>query len=103
LIGTSISYTLALVNLSSMEDSFDIEITGNAWQTSAPPGPIGPLSPGGSVTVTVTVTVPESALHGDQDVATITVISQGDPARTATAVISTTARVPVAYFPLVQK
>jgi hypothetical protein len=101
--GTPLAYTLTLTNLSALEDSFTLQVAGNAWQVSAPPGPIGPLAPGASEEITVTVDIPGTALDGEQDTATLTAASQGDPGRTAIAVLITTARQPAAFFPLVQK
>lgn len=101
--GTSLSYSLTLTNLSTEKDSFTIQVAGNTWLVTLPPGPFGPLNPGATVELIVTVDVPGTALDGEQDSATLTATSQGDPGRTATATLVTTARQPAAFFPLVQK
>jgi len=101
--GTALSYSLTLTNLSALEDSFTLQVSGNAWQVTLPSGLIGPLAPGASVEFNVAVDVPGTALDGEQDTATLTAASQGDPGRTATATLTTTARQPAVFFPLVQK
>jgi hypothetical protein len=100
--GSELSYTFTLTNLSALEDTFDLQITGNAWDTVADTNPIGPLASLESYLFTVTVTVPESVDLGSQDIATLSAISQGDPTKQATATLKTTAGSPAAFLPLIQ-
>jgi hypothetical protein len=100
--GSELSYTFTLTNLSALEDTFDLQITGNAWDTVTDTDPIGPLASLESYLFTVTVTVPESVDLGSQDIATLSAISQGDPTKQATATLKTTAGSPAAFLPLIQ-
>jgi hypothetical protein len=99
--GTQLTYTFTLTNLSASEDTFDLQITGNTWDTFVETNPIGPLASGESFEFNVTIDIPESVEDGDQDIAVITAISQGDPNMQAAATIETAARSPAAFFPLV--
>jgi hypothetical protein len=101
LSGTQLTYTFTLTNLSASEDTFDLQITGNTWDTFVETNPIGPLASGESFEFNVTIDIPESVEDGDQDIAVITAISQGDPNMQAAATIETAARSPAAFFPLV--
>jgi hypothetical protein len=100
--GSELTYTFNLTNLSASEDTFDLQITDNNWDTFVDTNPVGPLGSGESYEFKVTVDVPESVEYGAQDIATLSVISQGDPTQQAIATIKTTARTPVAFFPLIQ-
>jgi hypothetical protein len=103
LLGSNMIYTLTVTNLGSDEDTFDVQVSGNIWQTEFSPGPVGPLGPGANAQLDVSVTVPGTASQGEEDVATITVVSQGDSSRTATATLTTTAIAPAIFLPSVQK
>lgn len=85
--GTSLVYTFDVTNLGDTADSYDVTISGNAWPTSAP-ATIGPLDPGDTTLLTVTVDIPADATSGATDVATITVTSQGDASKSASSTIS---------------
>ena len=100
--GSELSYTFKITNLSSIEDTFDIQITGNGWDTVVDTNPIGPLASLESYLFNVTVVVPGSVEVGSQDIATLSAISQGDPTKQASATIKTTARSPAVFFPLIQ-
>src|SRR3990170_284697 len=83
--GQNILYTLQLSNLGTAADTYDIQVSGNIWDTIASPDPAGPLNPGDSLDLSIQVTVPSSATFEMSDTATITAISQGDVSKTATA------------------
>jgi hypothetical protein len=103
LTGSNVEYTLTVTNTGNTADTFDIEVSGNAWLTDAPAS-IG-LLPGESMDVTVTVSVPGGAADGAADVATVTFTSQGDGNVSASAELTTTADVAVnfIYLPIVSK
>ncbi|OGO70164.1 MAG: hypothetical protein A2Z49_00205 [Chloroflexi bacterium RBG_19FT_COMBO_56_12] len=90
--GQTALYTLLLSNLGTAADSYDIQVSGNIWDTSASPDPAGPLNPGDSLDLSIQVTVPSSATFEMSDTATITAISQGDVSKTATATLTTYVR-----------
>ena len=87
--GTNVIYTLALTNNGSTADTFDLSLSGNTWQTTLQASSIGPLESGASTTIEVTVTLPDSGTNGDQDIATLTATSQGDPTQQAQASLTT--------------
>jgi uncharacterized membrane protein len=103
-VGTTVSYTIQITNTGNVADTFDVEVSGEAWAT-APDTSSVTLGPGGSATVVVTVAVPAGATHGSSDVATVTASSQGNPAMTASSTLTTTAVLPLRYIylPLVLK
>jgi VCBS repeat-containing protein len=87
--GQAITYTLTAHNFESSSRSYNVLISGNAWQTSSPT----PISiPGnGSKTLTVTVQVPVDATPGASDSATVTVVSRRDPTIFASSTLVSTA------------
>lgn len=100
--GSEIIYIFDLTNFSAYEDTFDLQITGNSWDTFVETNPIGPLASGESYEFKVTVSIPDSIADGAEDVAAISAVSRGDPNMQDTASIKTTARSPAAFFPLIQ-
>lgn len=88
--GSFVSYTLRLTNTGLTTDTCSVSVGGNAWSTTLST-PVGPLAGGKSASVFVTVTVPSNALGGARDVAYITARSQGNPNKSATSVLTTTA------------
>lgn len=101
LIGTSLTYTLQLNNLSTLVDTFDIQLTGNTWETIPSHNSVGPLPPGESVELEIVVTVPLSAEVGSQDSAILTAVSQGDPSKISTATLTTTAISASVFLPII--
>lgn len=101
--GSAVTYTLTISNSGSITDTFDISLSDHTWDVAAPTSVI--LGAGESVEINVIVTIPETAVHAEQDSATLTVVSTGDPLITAVSLLTTTA---VAgdyeiYLPLVLK
>ncbi len=86
--GVLATHTLTATNTGNVEDTFDVAVSGNSWTTSAPAS-VGPLNPGESVAVEVLVNVPAEAILGEADTATVTLSSQGNPAQTAAATLTT--------------
>jgi len=87
--GEVVTYTLTVTNSGDTPDAYDVLVT-STWPASAPVI-IGALDPGESVELLVTVEVPSDAAPGEQDVATITITSQGNPDVSASADLTTTA------------
>jgi uncharacterized repeat protein (TIGR01451 family) len=86
---SSVSYTLTLANNGTTTDTFDLAVSGNAWTTTVPVT-VGPLAPGASTDLVVGVEIPFGVHSGDEDVATVTATSQGDPERSASSTLTTT-------------
>lgn len=89
--GTSINYTLQVLNSGNTTDTFDVALAGNSWSTSASPMTVGPLAAKAKANVLVTVNIPTSASDGDTDTVTTTVTSQGDPNQAEDSVLMTEA------------
>jgi PKD repeat protein len=97
--GTTLTYTLHLVNAGNAADEFDLAPAGNLWTVELPLTHAA-LAAGAGVDVPVRVTVPGGAADGEQDVAVVTATSSGDPAAQAASTLTTTAG--VAYGLLVE-
>jgi choice-of-anchor B domain-containing protein len=63
LTGDVIQYELTVTNTGDTTDTFAITFAGDDWDTVVAPDTVGPLEPGTSDTVTVTVTIPASGLN----------------------------------------
>jgi murein tripeptide amidase MpaA len=100
---SSVLYFVQLINKGTQDDIYDLEITGNNWEVSIPLDPVGPLAPNGLFSLYLSVTIPESAQIGDQDNATLTGISRGDPTKFSTLQFKTTALSPTNYLPTILK
>jgi PKD repeat protein len=89
--GETITYTLAVTNISSdWLDSFDITLLPDSFPVEVDIDLVGPLAPGASAEIHVTVDIPDSALPGEVDGAEIKATSQGDSSQWASMVLTTT-------------
>ena len=68
--GETVTYTLRITNTGNCADTFDLAVSGDAWNTIAPSS-VGPLAPGAGTDVEVTVDVPQA--RGDMEPAKFTV------------------------------
>jgi predicted secreted protein len=88
--GAQVTCTLRVTNTGNITDTFDVLVAGNAWTTIAA-SRVGPLAAGVGAPLSVSVSVPVTALAGAKDTADITLTSQGNPSRSSTSVLTTTA------------
>ena len=88
--GTTVTYSLTVTNTGSGTDTFNATATGNTWPTPVPAS-VGPLAAGASSAVTVTTNIPAGALELAIDIANVTFTSAGDPSKSASSVLTTTA------------
>jgi uncharacterized repeat protein (TIGR01451 family) len=96
--GGTVTYKLTVSNTGSLSDTYSVSQSGNAWATTAPAS-VGPLAPGHSEVISVTVSVPSGATPGSTDTVVITATSTAGEGSgpSATATLTTTAnRAPVA-------
>jgi PKD repeat protein len=94
----TVEYELTLTNLGTVEDTYQLFITGAVWEVSLSHTQV-PLAAGDSVEVAVQVTVPGDAGDGDVDSALVTAASTGSPGLAAEALLTTTSVLsPVASF-----
>ncbi len=88
--GTVVTYTLSVSNTDSITHTFDVLVDHNNWPTNAAT-PIGPVAAQTAKPITITVTIPGSALAQATDTATIAVRAQDNQVLSATAILTTTA------------
>jgi hypothetical protein len=88
--GAQVAYSLRVTNTGNITDTFDVSVAGNAWTTIAA-SRVGPLAAGVGAPLSVSVSVPVTALAGAKDTADITLTSQGNPSQSSTSVLTTTA------------
>lgn len=88
--GQTVNYTLHITNTSSIDEVYDINLTGNSWATVVDSAVVS-LSAGASATLSVDVTVDADALAGQTDSALITAVAQSDPAIEDSVTLNTTA------------
>ena len=101
--GTSASYIVQVTNNGTMDDYFDLQLSGNSWEIEPSLKSIGPIAPQATQDIWIYVSIPDSAQIGDQDMAILKVVSNGDPTRYAISQITTTVRPPELYLPTVVK
>jgi uncharacterized membrane protein len=87
--GDPVFYSLSVTNTGNCADTFTFAASGNSWSTSAPS--VGPVDPGASAAVDVTVTVHPDALCNEQDIASATFTSAADGSTFSSSVLTTTA------------
>ncbi|MFQ5615432.1 MAG: C25 family cysteine peptidase, partial [Anaerolineales bacterium] len=89
--GTTVTYSLQLANAGALTDTYAISITGNAWSTVVTPTMLGPLIPGQSAGITITVDIPSNALGNEMDVVAIQAASRTTTYVTDSSTLTTTA------------
>ncbi len=76
--GEAASYTLRVLNTGTLSDVFALTITA-PWTASLSVSEVGPLAPGGAITVTAVVTVPTEALAGEAGRVRVLAHPRSDP------------------------
>jgi hypothetical protein len=85
--GDQVYYVLHLTNTGNTTDTFDLE-SSSIWAVTLQ-GSVGPMAPGVTEDINVTVDVPAGASPGESDVATITATSQGDNSKATSSSLTT--------------
>jgi uncharacterized membrane protein len=93
--GGTLTYVLTVTNSGLVADSFQVTLAGHTWATVAEPLSVGPLAPGASATVQVTVTVGA----GQADSVTVRLTSEMDETVWAEVVLTSQTR--LVFLPLV--
>ncbi len=101
--GDLVAFTLELLNNGAYVDDFDLELSGNTWDTTTDPLPSNYLPPGDSVVLHLEVHVPTSAVLGDRDAVLVSAASRARPERSDT--ITLTTRLPLyrLFLPGIEK
>ena len=87
--GAVVHYNLTLTNTGNISDTYLFAASGHTWNADHP-GSVS-LDVGESADVTVSVTIPESASHGNSDTVVVTVTSDGDSDVSMAVNLTTTA------------
>lgn len=106
-VGTTITYTVWVTNTGNVNDTFDVELSGHTWDTSASHSSIS-LDPGEMGMMMVMVSVPMTATEGMTDTTMVMVTSQGDDTVSEMMHLTTTAVVPAPammylYLPIINR
>lgn len=84
-IGNAVNYTLTFTNSGDISDTFSLSLSGNTWNTQLSTPAVGPLAPGASADVMVTVYVGS----GSSDIADVMATSYFDGSVTESLMIET--------------
>jgi uncharacterized membrane protein len=94
--GQTLNYTLSITNTGEYADTYSVEII-SAWSAAlVPAGPIGPIAPGESRTLTFSITIPAAAANGSANTASLIFRSSTDPAIATTSNFLATVYIPTA-------
>jgi hypothetical protein len=99
--GEIVAYALTLSNIGTLDDEYVVTAV-STWDLIVSPITLT-INSGDSSPVSVSVTVPLTAVDGEFDTAVITATSQADPSVTITTYLTTTVGSNVLYLPLVFK
>ncbi len=88
--GAEVLYTLVLTNTGTYTDSFTLSAQSNWGTDRLEPEQTGLLAPGGTIGVNLWVEVPDSASNLQQNITTVTGVSQIDPGISAQFQVVTT-------------
>jgi uncharacterized membrane protein len=89
--GTTLTYDVAIHNAGNSDDAFSLAISGHQWSSELSAASVGPVAPGASMNVTVSVVVPVGALVDDTDSVVVNATSQASAAAVASSTLSSTA------------
>ncbi|MCA9980722.1 MAG: carboxypeptidase regulatory-like domain-containing protein, partial [Anaerolineales bacterium] len=99
LAGETVTYTVHITNTGDLTDTFDISLSGQTWDTTAPVSIT--LAAGEHATFDVTVMIPTDAMADDNDSVLVTAKSQTDDTIMGGTTLTTTAtEAPVTEFNL---
>ncbi len=103
-VGSMVGYTIQITNTGTVTDSFDITLGTSVWFVTSSTDEVGPLGPGQSATVFISLTVGP----GDSDSVTVTATSHFDSSVSVSSTLTTTAIIPpppsyTVYLPIVAK
>ena len=83
--GATVGYQITLHNQTEATDSFTLEFGPHAWETIPSANPVGPVPAGSSVTVDLSVRIPDDAAWYSTDSVAVIARSLNDPTQTSNA------------------
>lgn len=86
---STVTYQLTVTNTGTASDSYAVTLGSHRFTTTLSTATVGPLAPGASANVIVSVTIPFNSNPYDQDTVIVTVQSTNDPSRSATSTLTT--------------
>lgn len=89
-IGTSVTYTLELINIGSIVDTYDLFLSSHEWNAVLDTTQVT-LQVGQRATLFLQIDIPSHALDGDTDTVTITAVSHANNTITDSVELLTTA------------
>jgi minor extracellular serine protease Vpr len=101
--GDTVEYVFTVGNFSNLTDSYDIQVNGGKWATSANPQTVGPLVAGEETNMTVSVQIPQSSTPGSRDTARVTIKSKTNPILAGEVELTTSTREAMLFLPLSRK
>ena len=87
--GQTVTYHMQILNIGLNSDTYDLSLA-DQWPYSMP-STIGPLSSGESAAFDVAITIPEGAINGESDIATLMAVSEANGNVNDSSVLTTAA------------
>ncbi len=94
--GSTVDYSLQVVNTGSVADTFTLANSGNSWTTALSANSTGLLNPGETYTVMASVSISGGEADGATDTATVSATSDSDGTVNASVMLTTTVVAPSA-------
>ncbi len=95
--GQTLGYAITITNTSEgITDTINLSLGSSNWFSNLDTTSVGPIPSGGVGVALLVVRIPDSVLPGQQDQVVVSAISQGDPSKTASTTITSTALTPIA-------
>jgi hypothetical protein len=101
--GSQVVYDFTVMNTGLVTDTFTLSATHGTFTATLSTTSTGPLGPGESMNMTLTVDIPDNALVGEFDVATVTATSTWDNNMSDSATATTNVVEFVIYLPIIPK
>ncbi len=101
--GSQVFYDFTVMNTGLVTDTFSLTVAHGTFTATLSTAITGPLGPGESMDMTLTVDIPDSALVGEFDIATVTATSTWDVNMSDSATATTSVAEFIYYFSFVPK
>lgn len=99
--GSVIVFNFTVENTGVMTDTYDMSLFGYSWASTLSTASVGPLAPGETGMVTLSVGIPADASNGAMDDVTVTASSTQDASVSDSVTATSTAEVSPGYLPVI--